>query len=152
MWLKLETSGKSIIDSRTHAVTDFCFRLFKKTRWWTEPKMEFIKLLDHTHHKDSLDSREEKTKNLKFKLFVESKYKKQIFPNPNFSLVRRFSVLEILIMQNLALKTTLSQYFPLCNKLLRYYKIVFFISISNWFSPKKSKTVQDSYLKIFVGS
>ena len=114
--------------------------------------MEFIKLLDHTHHKDSLDSREEKTKNLKFKLFVESKYKKQIFPNPNFSLVRRFSVLEILIMQNLALKTTLSQYFPLCNKLLRYYKIVFFISISNWFSPKKSKTVQDSYLKIFVGS
>ena len=91
--------------------------------------MEFIKLLDHTHHKDSLDSREEKTKNLKFKLFVESKYKKQIFPNPNFSLVRRFSVLEILIMQNLALKTTLSQYFPLCNKLLRYYKNVFHFNL-----------------------
>ena len=78
--IKLETSGGSIIDSGTHAVTDFVFRLFKKTRWWTEPKMEFIKLffMDHTHHKDSLDSREEKTKNLKFKLFVESKHKNRL--------------------------------------------------------------------------
>ena len=99
--------------------------------------MEFIKLLDHTHHKDSLDSREEKTKNLKFKLFVESKYKKQIFPNPNFSLVRRFSVLEILIMQNLALKTTLSQYFPLCNKLTSLLQNCVFSYISSRLRPKQ---------------